>query len=325
MTTTQTGVDRPAAPLTVYHQGDTARLEWLHSLLWCAIFMDEDFTTDLSAVYADKPPQVAAQVTFAGSANADQFPTINKLAEVSDEGLSRIQPGDSRGREKGLVIVSDSTTVFMAGKRTFCDRAPDIKEMRTGNGILSHYAHVEYCPIWGASLPPIVDKVHSRPQSLAVDVMIIWMGNELVGRRDVFVDPNVPKWRQTAENMEATGVWEELTSKVCGQIQRLAALKGRPCVNSVQLLGDAHPADYKLPPEYREAVQMFFAYARGRGLATGSLDVAVSTIPKYDGYHVREDRTHRAAFANVLAHRAHCVQAEVSLSSLSDRYPLPRT
>ncbi|OLP82939.1 hypothetical protein AK812_SmicGene36364 [Symbiodinium microadriaticum] len=204
MTTTQTGVDRPTAPLTVYHQGDTARLEWLHSLLWCDIFGDElsqttseDFTTTLSAVYADKPPQVAAQVTFAGSANADQFPTIKKLAEVSDEGLSRIQPGDSRGREKGLVIVSDSTTVFMAGKRTFCDLAPDIKEMRTGNGILSHYAHVEYCPIWGASLPPIVDKVHelvgkiiqesSRPQSLAVDVMIIWMGNELFGRRGVFV------------------------------------------------------------------------------------------------------------------------------------------
>ena len=256
MTTTQTGVDRPTAPLTVYHQGDTARLEWFHSLLWCDIFGDElsqttseDFTTTLSAVYADKPPQVAAQVTSAGSANADQFPTIKKLAEVSDEGLSRIQPGDSRGREKGLVIVSDSTTVFMAGKRTFCDLAPDIKEMRTGNGMLSHYAHVEYCPIWGASLPPIVDKVHelvgkiiqesSRPQSLAVDVMIIWMGNELVGRRGVFVDPNVPKWRQTAENMEATGVWEEVASKVCGQIQRLAALKGRPCVNSVQVLGNA--------------------------------------------------------------------------------------
>ena len=81
--------------------------------------------------------------------------------------------------------------------------------------------------------------------------MIIWIGNELVGRRGVFVDPDVPKWRQTAENMEATGVWEEVTSKVCGQIQRLAALKGRPCVNSVQLLGDAYPADYKLPPEYR--------------------------------------------------------------------------
>ena len=231
--------------------------------------------------------------------------------------------------------MSDSTTVFMAGKRTFCDRAPDIKEMRTGNGILSHYAHVEYCPIWGASLPPILDKVHeivgkiiqesSRPQSLAVNVMIIWMGNELVGRRGVFVDPNVPKWRQTAENMEATGVWEEVASNVCGQIQRLAALKSRPCVNIVQLLGDAYHADYKLPPEYREAVQMFFAYARGRGLATGSLDVAVSNIPKYDGCHFREDTTHRAAFANVLAHRARCVQAEASLSSLSGFRPLSLT
>ena len=63
---------------------------------------------------------------------------------------------------------------------------------------------------------------------------------------------------------------------------------------------------------------MFFAYARGRGLKTGSLDVAVSAIPKYDGYHFREDRTHRSAFANVLAQRARCVQAEATLSSLSE-------
>ena len=46
--------------------------------------------------------------------------------------------------------------------------------------------------------------------------------------------------------------------------------------------------------------------------------MAVSNIPKYDGYHFREDTTHRAAFANVLAHRARCVQAEASLSSLSE-------
>ena len=337
MSIAPTGIDRPAAPLTVSHQGDTARLEWLHSLLWCAVFGDElsqttseDYTNTIAAVYAEKPPQVAAQVTFAGSANSDQFPTIRRLAEVSDEGLSRIQPGDSRGRERGLVIVSDSTTVFMAGKRTFCDLAPDFKELRSGNGILSHYHYLEYAPIWGAALPSIVDKAHelvgaiaqqsSRPQALAVDIIIVWMGNELVGRRGVFVDPNVPKWNQTAENMQATGIWESVASKVCGQIQRLAALKGRPCVNSVQLLGDAYPGDYKLPPEYRDAVRMFFAYARGRGLKTGSLDVAVSAIPKYDGYHFREDRTHRSAFTNVLAQRARCIQAEATLSSLTEEH-----
>ena len=118
--------------------------------------------------------------------------------------------------------------------------------------------------------------------------------------------------------MQATGIWRDVASKVCGQIQRLAALKGRPCINSVQLLGDAYPADYKLPPEYRDAVRMFFAYARGRGLKTGSLDVAVSAIPKYDGYHFREDRTHRSIFANVIAQRARCVQAEATLSGLSE-------
>ncbi|CAE7705038.1 unnamed protein product, partial [Symbiodinium sp. KB8] len=113
---------------------------------------------------------------------------------VGDEGLARIQPGDSRGRERGVIVVSDSTTIFMAGKRTFGDLAPDFAGMREGSGILR-----------------------------------------------VFVDPNTPNWAQNLDNMQALGVWPE----------------GKPMVNSVQILGDAFPTDYKLPIEYREAVRMF--------------------------------------------------------------------
>ena len=61
--TMSTGIDRPAAPLTVYHQGDTARLEWLHSLLWCAVFGDElsqttseGYTNTIAAVYTPRNP-----------------------------------------------------------------------------------------------------------------------------------------------------------------------------------------------------------------------------------------------------------------------------
>ena len=76
-----------------------------------------------------------------------------------------------------------------------------------------------------------------------------------------------------------------------GNISRLAALKGRPCVGSVQILGDADPIDYGLPPEYREAIQKFFGYARSRGIYTHSIRTAVSAIPKHDHYHFREDST----------------------------------
>ena len=76
----------------------------------------------------------------------------------------------------------------------------------------------------------------ARPQSLHVDISVAWMGNKLVGKRGVFVDPNTPNWAQNLGNMQALGVWPEVASAVCGQIQRLAALKGRPMVNSVQIL-----------------------------------------------------------------------------------------
>ena len=104
----------------------------------------------------------------------------------------------------------------------------------------------------------------ARPQSLHVDISVAWMGNKLVGKRGVFVDPNTRNWAQNLGNMQALGVWPEVASAVCGQIQRLAAVQGRPMVNSVQILGDAFPTDYKLPIENREAVRMFFTYARGR-------------------------------------------------------------
>ena len=137
----------PVAPFSVATQGNTARLEWVHSLLWCAVFgdelsqtIDEDYAASLASIYSDKPPQLAAQISLTASANCDQFPNIRRLCEVGDEGLARIQPGDSRGRERGVIVVSDSTTIFMAGKRTFGDLAPDFAKMREGSGILSHYS-----------------------------------------------------------------------------------------------------------------------------------------------------------------------------------------
>ena len=87
------------------------------------------------------------------------------------------------------------------------------------------------------------------------------------------------------------------------KIGRLAALMGRPCVGSVQILGDADPIDYGLSQEYREAIQKFFGYARSRGIYTHSIRAAVSAIPKHDHYHFREDSTHRATLANCIAHR----------------------
>ena len=126
------------------------------------------------------------------------------------------------------------------------------------------------------------------------------MGNELCGRRGVFLDPETPHWQIGPEGYAAEGLWSEIAGRVCGEIGRLAALQARPVVGSVQILGDADPIDYGLPQEYREAIRKFFGYARSRGIYTHSIRTAVASIPKHDHYHFREDSTRRATLANCI-------------------------
>ena len=69
----------------------------------------------------------------------------------------------------------------MAGKRTFSNLQTDLEGLKADSNISSHYdGHLRYVPIWGASMRPIVDKVHelvaeivavaAMPQSLHIDV-----------------------------------------------------------------------------------------------------------------------------------------------------------
>ena len=159
------------------------------------------------------------------------------------------------------------------------------------------------------------------------------MGNELCGRRGVFLDPGSPNWQIGPEGYAAEGLWPEIAGRVCGEIGRLAALKGRSCVGSVQILGDADPHDYGLPQEYREAIQKFFGYARSRGIYTHSIRTAVSSTPKHDHYHFREDSTHRATLANCIAHRIRVASTDFmfaklpaeTLEELKKRFPYDET
>ena len=161
--------------------------------------------------------------------------------------------------------------------------------------------------------------MESRPQSLAVDIIVVWMGNELVGKRGVFVDPNTPNWAQNLDNMQALGVWPEVASAECGQIQRLAASRPQGQADGQQCsdLGGCFPHRLQVAHRVQGSGSHVFKYARGRGVFTGSLEVPVANVPKYDGYYFREDSTHRAAFANCIARRARCVQAEATLGRLS--------
>ena len=65
--------------------------------------------------------------------------------------------------------------------------------------------HLRQKAIWGGNLHAIVEAVleaitdivnkAADPSCLEIDVVVVWMGNELCGRRGVFLDPGTPQWQ----------------------------------------------------------------------------------------------------------------------------------
>ena len=55
-------------------------------------------------------------------------------------------------------MVSDSYTIFLTGKKTTVDLAGDLIQ-QTANGVFSQYRAVIYHPLWGKTLPLLVDEV----------------------------------------------------------------------------------------------------------------------------------------------------------------------
>ena len=133
------------------------------------------------------------------------------------------------GRERGVIIVSDPTLIFKAGARTFVEMEDDFKGLATPGNILHQYAHVKQKAIWGGNLRSLVetslelitDTVNQSqdPSQLEIDMVFVWMGNELCGRRGVFIDPGTPQWQIEQigpEGLAAEGIWSEIAARVCG-------------------------------------------------------------------------------------------------------------
>ena len=138
--------------------------------------------------YANVNPQTA----LAASIDHLRLPGLSRLAPISNAGLGETQPDASRGRVRYLVLVSDSFTVFLAGKRTSVDLSGDLIE-QVSTGVMSNYKAVIYKRMWGKTLPVLVAQAKSSVQELwagikdepwskdvEIDIAVAWLGNELV-------------------------------------------------------------------------------------------------------------------------------------------------
>ena len=114
---------------------------------------DPEFEKAVRLFYANVNPQTA----LAASIDHARLPGLSRLSTIANSGLSEIQPDASRGRVRYLVLVTDSFSVFLAGKNTGVDLAGDLVE-QVAKGVMSQYTAVSYKPLWGKNLAH-----HCRP------------------------------------------------------------------------------------------------------------------------------------------------------------------
>ena len=180
---------------------ERTRAFW-QDIMWSAVLSEEfqadcgdpEFEKVVRPFYANVNPQAA----LAASIDHARLPGLSRLSTIANSGLSEIQPDASRGRVRYLVLVTDSFSVFLAGKNTGVDLAGDLVE-QVAKGVMSQYTAVSYKPLWGKTLPIIVaqardavgelwegTKNESWASTVEIDVAVAWLGNELVGERGLF-------------------------------------------------------------------------------------------------------------------------------------------
>ena len=102
-----------------------------HEVMWAAVLAeefqagcgDDEFEHAARPFYANVNPQTA----LAASIDHSRLPHLSKLSGILNTGLGEIQPDASPGRARYVVLVSDSYTVFLAGKDASDPSGPGCK------------------------------------------------------------------------------------------------------------------------------------------------------------------------------------------------------
>eukprot|EP00439_Symbiodinium_sp_Y106_P079951 s2062_g18.t1 len=131
-------------------------------------------------LYEGVPAQTALSVALGDKEQG--YRALYDICKINDEGLGRMPPGCNRGREKAAIIA-----------------------LQKPGHIIQQYVHLRQKAIWGGNLHAIVEAVleaitdivnkAADPSCLEIDIVVVWMGNELCGRRGVFLDPGTPQWQ----------------------------------------------------------------------------------------------------------------------------------
>ena len=135
--------------------------EFWRNHLWAGVIASESLSlqedvedSEIRSLYQYMPVQAAANNMF----DPEQHPYFERTLYIERRGeMQKLTPDGSRGRKRILILVSDSTTVFVAGKKTQTNILSDLAQAK--NGSLAMYTEIIYEPLWGKTLTEISSKI----------------------------------------------------------------------------------------------------------------------------------------------------------------------
>ena len=292
---------------------------------------------------------MAPQLLLDGSlkSRARSLPALNVLASISNEGLNRAQTvAPDRGEigERAIIIVSDSTLTLVSGSKRYPKHTSpsDTFQAYLSSMVQPGYGEVRMEDKWGARLIHLVGRVEAIMDELvdatgnrfaAIDVIVVWSGNELVGSRGVFVNPD-PYCREVWPNESwdevhgARGNIREITSGTQQALRVLAAIRRRPRSGFVSIvLGNNAPV-YHLPAAFNELNEHFAAEARQLGVHTLDIKQLLDRAEFKDLWHLWRSDRNRALLGPYFAREVQVLLLEAttaryycSLKRLAEKFP----
>ena len=293
--------------------------------------------------------EVTPQLLLNGSleSRTASLPALSLLASISNEGLNRAQtvaPDRAEIGERAMILVSDSTLTMVSGSK----RAPkhtspsDTLQAYLTNLVQPGYSEVRMEDRWGGRLIHLVGRVEAIMDELieatgnrlaAIDVMVVWSGNELVGSRGVFCNPD-PYCREVWPNETwdevhgAQGDIRQIASGIQRALRVLAGIRNRPRSGFVSIVLGNNAPIYYLPKAFDTLNEFFSEEARKMGLHTLDLRQLLDRAEFKDHWHLWHSDKNRALLGSYFAREIQVLLLEAttaryycSLKRLAERFP----
>ena len=170
--------------------------------------------------------------------------------------------------------------------------------------------------------------------TLAIDVLIFWSGNELTGCLDPSFNEDDYTWHGQVDSRRLAG-WNakdfahrqgsfpDIAKRVSRCIDKLSSLRDKPHVGFVALNGNVRHDLFSMPEQYNEVMDLFGKYARQGNLLTATLtSFTTNSIGKLTATEMRRLVKYVVELTTQMrAEQVAALMGMPALNDLANRFP----